>query len=129
MANPYINVYKNNPTAGGLDGTTVSTDGMWTAPISFSLDASQNESQKVKLAIRTESGYAGMSVVISDQNDTNDRLKLCLTENGTYADSLSIGSVSAVNTIFWAQASSSSTENPQTDRSASFVVNAVIASV
>lgn len=129
MANPYINVYKNNPTAGGLDGTTVSTDGMWTAPISFVLDASQNEAQSLKLGIRTESGYVGMSVVISDQNDTNDRLKLSWTEYGEYADSLSIGSVSSVNTIFWAQASSSSTENPQTDRSASFVVNAVIATV
>lgn len=129
MANPYINVYKNNPTAGGLDGTTVSTDGMWTAPISFVLDASQNESQTLKLGIRTESGYVGMSVVISDQNDTNDRLKLCLTENDTFADSLSIGSVSDVNTIFYAKATSSSVENPKTDRSASFVVNAVIASV
>lgn len=129
MANQYINIYKNNPTAGGLDGTTVSTDGMWTAPISFVLDASQNESQTLKLGIRTESGYVGMSVVISDQNDTNDRLKLCLTENGTFADSLSIGSVSDVNTIFYAKATSSSVENPQTDRSASFVVNAVIATV
>ena len=129
MANNYINIYKNNPTTGLSDGTLVSTGGDYTSPISFTLDASQNESQKVKLAIRTTSGYTGTSVAISDQNDTNDRLKLCLTENGTYADSLSIGSVSSVNTIFWAQASSSSTENPQTDRSASFVVNAVIAAV
>ena len=129
MANAYINVYKNNPTAGLTDGTAVSTDGVFTAPISFVLDASQNESQTLKLAVRTESGYIASDVTIADNNDTNDRLKLCLTENGTFADTLSIGSVSAVNTIFYARASSADTETPQTDTSANFIVSGVIASV
>ena len=130
MANPYINIYKNNPTEGATDGTAVSTDGDNTAPIEFTLDASQNESQKVKLAIRTESGYVTSgTTTITDVNDTNDRLKLSLTENGGFSDTITLGTISAVNTIFWAQASSSSTENPQTDRSASFQVNTVIASV
>lgn len=56
MANPYINVYMNNPTARSTDGTAVST-GDNTTPISFVLDASQNESKVQKCAIRTESGY------------------------------------------------------------------------
>ena len=129
MANAYINIYKNNPTAGATDGTAVSTDGTFTAPISFTLDASQNESQTLKLAVRTESGYVATDVTITDQNDTDDRLKLCLTENGTFADTISIGSVSAVNTIFYARASSADTETPQTDTSANFVVSAVVASV
>lgn len=129
MANAYLNVYKNNPTAGETDGTAVSTDGEFTAPISFVLDASENESAVQKLAARTESGYIATEVTISDYNDTNDRLKLSLTENGGYSDSISLGTVSAVNTVFWAQAGSSSTENPQTDRSASFRVTGVIASV
>ena len=129
MANAYINVYKNNPTEGLTDGTAVSTGGVLTSPISFVLDASQNESQTLKLAVRTESGYIATDVTISDNNDTNDRLKLCLTENGTFADTLSIGSVSAVNTIFYARAGSSSTETPQTDTSANFIVSGVIASV
>lgn len=130
MANAYINVYKNNPTAGETDGTAVSTDGDFLAPISFVLDASQSESQTLKLGIRTESGYVTVgNTTIRDSGDTNDRLKLSLTESGGYSDIITLGSISAVNTIFWAQASSSSTENPQTDRSASFVVNAVIASV
>lgn len=129
MANPYINVYMNNPTAGLSDGTAVSTDGDFTAPISFVLDASIGETAVQKLAIRTEDGYIASGVSISDQNDINDRLKLCLTQNGTFEDTLSIGSVSALNTIFYAMAGSLSTENPQTDRSASFKVNAVIASV
>ena len=129
MANPYINIYMNNPTAGATDGTAVSTDGDFTAPISFVLDASINESKKQKLAIRTESGYIASDVTIADYGDFDDRLKLCLTENGIFADTLSIGSVSAVNTIFYAQAGSSDTENPQTDRSVSFKVTGVIASV
>ena len=129
MANAYINLYTNNPTAGATDGTAVSTGGDFTAPISFKLDASENEEKTLPLAIRTETGYVATEVTIADQNDTNDRLKLCLTENGTFADSISIGSVSAVNTIFYAKASSADTENPQTDRTASFKVSGVIASV
>ena len=128
-ATDYINLYMNNPTAGATDGTAVSTAGTFLAPISFTLDASENESKTVKLAVRTEAGYIASGVSIADQNDTNDRLKLCLTENGTFADFVSIGSVSAVNTIFYARASSADTENPQVDRSASFKVTAVIASV
>lgn len=131
MANAYINAYKNNPTAGGMDGTTVSTGGVFTAPIRFTLDASQNESQTVKLAIRAEAGYTTSgTTTIRTLNDTNNRLKLCWTENGTFTNSISTAeSISSVNTIFYAQASAVETENPQTDRSASFVVNAVIASV
>lgn len=129
MANSYINIYKNNPTAGGTDGTAVSTDGTFTAPIEFALDASKNEVAVQPLAIRTESGYIATDVTISDNNDTDDRIKLCLTENGTFADSLSIGSVSAVNSIFYVKASSADTENPQTDKSVSLKVSGVIASV
>lgn len=128
-ASDYINVYKNNPTASATDGTAVSQNSDFTAPINFTLDASENESQTVKLGIRTETGYTASDVVITDQNDTNDRLKLCLTENGTFADTISIGSVSAVNTLFYARASSADTESPQTDRTASFKVSGVIAAV
>ena len=131
MANPYINVYTNNPTAGATDGTAVSTDGAFTAPISFSLDASQNESQTLQLAIRTQTGYTTMgTTVIQDQNDGDDRLKLCWTSDGTFADSISTANaITDVNTIFYARASSDSTETPKTDRSISLKVSCVIASV
>lgn len=129
MANAYINIYKGNPTAGATDGDIVSTGGANTSPIEFTLDASQNQSKKAKLAIRAESGYSASDVIIQDNNDTNDRLKLCLTENGTYADSISVGDVSTVNTIFYAQASSSSLEAPQTDTSANFMVSCMITAV
>lgn len=131
MANAYINVYMNNPTADATDGTAVSTDGAFTAPISFALDASQNEEQIIPLAIRTESGYKTVgTVTISDQNDTNDRLKLCWTADGTFADSISTANeISNANLLFYAKATSADTENPQTDRTASIQVSCVIASV
>lgn len=56
MANAYLNVYMNNPTADGTDGTQVSTDGANTSPISATLDASKAESSVIKCALRCESG-------------------------------------------------------------------------
>ncbi len=131
MANTYINLYMNNPTAGGTDGTAISTDGAYTSPLTVSLDASINESKTVKLAVRTESGYTTSgNTTISDSGDTNDRWKLCLTENGTYTDSITISSpITNANVVFYAQASSASTETPQTDRSVSLRVATTIAAV
>ena len=50
----------NNPTAGATDGTYVSTDGVYTAPISFVLNSKKSYEeryQEMKLAVRTEKGY------------------------------------------------------------------------
>lgn len=131
MADAYINIYKNNPTAGGTDGTAVSTDGAYTSPVTVTLDAAQSESKKVKLAIRCETGYnTSGNTVISDNGDANDRWKLCLTENGTYTDSITIPStIDDTNTIFYAQASSTSTETPATDRTVSLRVATTILAV
>ncbi len=131
MSNAYINVYKNNPTVGLQDGTCVSTGGTYTEPISVTLNASTNESKKVKLAIRCESGYKTVGdTTITDSGDSDDRWKLCTTENGTYADSITISTaIGTTNTIFWAQASSSSVETPSTDRSVSLQVTATITAV
>ena len=130
MANPYVNIYKNNPTAGAADGTAVSTGGTFTAPMTFTLDASQNEEQTQKFAIRTESGYVAKDVVIGDNGDTDDRLKLSWTEDGTFADSITAASdISTLNTIFYAKASSADSEQPQTDRTVSLKVTCKIAAV
>lgn len=117
-----------NPTEAGTDGTVVSTDGAQTAPIVANLDAAQNEVKKIKLALRCENGYTTQGdTVIQDYNDTNDRWKFSLTENGTFADSVTIASaISTVNTIFWAQASSDSLESPMRDTSVSLQVTTII---
>ena len=39
MANAYINIYKDNPTEGGIDGTAVSMGNSYTDPVRFALDA------------------------------------------------------------------------------------------
>lgn len=131
MANSYINIYKNNPTAGATDGPAISTGGDFTAPLTFTLDASQNESAVQKCAIRTETGYVTSgTTTISDNNDSNDRLKLCWTADGTFEDSITTDEqISDTNKIFYVKASSDDSENPQTDTSVSIKVNCVIASV
>ena len=64
---------------------------------------------------------------MSDYGDTNDRWKFSLTENGTYSDTVIISSgVGSVNSIFYAQASSSSLENPARDTSVSIKLKAVV---
>lgn len=131
MANPYINLYMNNPTEGGTDGTAISTDGTQLNPLTVTLDASKNESKKMKLAVRCEEGYqTSGAATISDYNDTNDRWKFSLTEEGTYSDTIIIAStIDSVNTIFYAQASSDSSENPTRDVSVQIKTTAVIAAV
>lgn len=131
MANAFLNLYGGNPTAGLSDGTIISTEGAQTAPLVVTLDASQNEVKKTKLAIRCESGYNAMSgTVIQDNGDTNDYWKFSLTENGTYADSITLASgIDTGNSIFWAQTSSSSLESPSRDTSVSIRVNATIQAV
>ncbi len=128
MANAFINIYTGNPTERGTDGTIISTGGSQTAPLVVTLDASQNEVKKTKLAIRCESGYRTTGdTVIQDNGDVNDRWKFSLTENGTYADSITLGSgIDTGNSIFWAQTSSSSLESPSRDTSVSIRVNTVI---
>ena len=128
MASEYLNLYTNNPTANNTDGTAISLDGTQLSPLTVLLDASTNETKKVKLAVRTETGYVATgNVTISDNNDSSDRWKFSLTESGTYSDTIIISSgVGSVNSIFYAQASSSSLENPARDTSVSIEVKAVI---
>ena len=128
MSNPYINVYMNNPTEGGTDGTAISTDGAQTSPLTMTLDASVNETKTAKLALRCEAGYTTTgNTTITDYNDTNDRWKFGFSTSGTFSDTIIFTSaIGTANTIFYAQASSSSLESPTRDTSVSMRVNAVI---
>lgn len=128
MANSYINIYKNNPTENGKDGTALSCDGAYTSQLSVELNASQSETKVVKLAIRAEDGFKTTSdTTISDSGDTNDRWKFSLTENGNFADSITISDkITNKNKIFYAKASSAVTEVPETDRDVSLKVTTII---
>ena len=138
-ANAYINIYTNNPTAGDTDGTAVSTGGEFTAPIVVDLNASASEVKKVKLAVRCETGYETsadvvISVVAADANSTagatTDKWGLSLTENGTFASTLTITStVDDSNTVFWAQVSSANGEEPVLDTSVALQLSTSITTV
>lgn len=117
MANPYINVYMGNPTAGATDGTAVSTDGAFTAPISFRLNLEKNESKILKCAVRTKAGSLACNVTIKFTNDIGAHFKLCKVENGVFGDEITFNRVIDTNSIFYVKASSSDTENPRTDKS------------
>ena len=129
MANPYINIYKDNPTAGGTDGTAVSMGDSYASAILIQLNAEINEIKTIPLAIRTESGYLARNVTISDLNDSEDRFKLCKTEDGDFADEITFEEITSTNTIFYLKASSVNTEQPQTDRSVKLRFTGVLVTV
>lgn len=140
MANKYINLYMNNPTADNTDGTQVSTDDTETSPIAVTLDASKNEVKYIKCAIRCNSGYkTSGNVTLSfvgnnkakwalsdDGGYTNDNI----ATKGTFSDTLTISNeITDKNKIFWVKATSSSDEEPQNDKSTNIELKATIMAV
>ena len=136
----YINLYTNNPTAGGTDGTVVSLDGAQTSPISVTLDKTKAESKAIKCAIRCDTGYkTSGDVTISLSGTTASKWKLAKDSNyadaaaaltgATWADSIAISGVgTTANTIFWVKASASTDENPSKDTSVSIKASCTIES-
>ena len=135
----YINLYTNNPTAGGTDGTVVSLDGTQTSPISVTLDKTKAESKAIKCAIRCDVGYkTSGDVTISLSGTTASKWQLA-KDNGyadaaaaltgaTWADSIAVSGVGTMNTVFWAKASASTDENPSKDTSVSIKASCTIES-
>ena len=126
MANQ-LHIYINNPTAGETDGTEAST-GAGTSPIAVTLDAAKSEEQAVKCAVRCDAGFridGDISIAIS--GDSADKWKVAADDSyadsaaalssATWKDNLSLSNVADTNVLFWAKASSSSTESPQKDAS------------
>ena len=124
MANQYINVYKDNPTEGGVDGTLVSAGDM-SSPIAVTLDTDNSEATTFKLAVRCVEGYRSVGdVVISG---SGDRWSFSLAEDGSFADSIILPSaVDSVNTIFWARTACSASETASTDNTCHISVNASV---
>lgn len=128
MANAYINLYKDSPTAGGTDGTQISLDGTQTQPLTFSLDASQNENKTAAVAIRCESGYQTSGyTTISFTGTTAAKWSLSDSQNGTYASTLTLtNTINATNTLFYVKAASASSESPGNDTSVSMIAVATV---
>lgn len=133
----HIHLYMNNPTAGGMDGTEISSEDN-TLPLTVILDASEAEEKAVKVAVRCDSGFAvdgdtaiyfeGTNAakwqVAEDNSFTSDTaLTLALWQS-----TLTITSVAATNIVFWVKATSATTENPQNDRTVKLVAEGLVVS-
>ncbi len=127
MANQ-LHIYINNPTAGGTDGTEASS-GAGTSPIAVTLDASKNEEAAVKCAVRCDGGFKiDGDVTVAISGDSADKWKVAADDgyadaaaalaSASWGDTLALSNVAASNVLFWAKASSSSSEVPQKDSSA-----------
>ena len=128
MANLWLNVYKDNPTEGGTDGVLVSENGEMTSPVDVTLNAAQNESKTIKLALRCRDGYkTDGAATIQDDGDLNDRWKFSTSQDGVFSDVITIANdITTVNTVFWARIDSDSSENPSISTNVKIKVTAPV---
>lgn len=132
----HIHLYKNNPTAGDVDGTELS-QGDGTQPLKFTLTTKEQSSGVQKVAVRCESGYsidgacdiyftganASLWAVAPDNVYTQDSMALNL---GDWQERITLGDVSTVNKIFWVRASSSTQDKPQNDTSVTLCAEGLV---
>lgn len=134
MNNSYINVYKHsptgesdNPTNRGVDGMLVSENGSMTEPVDVTLNAADEDSQIIKLALRCQTGYINSgNAVIEIQNDPQNHWSLCLTQDGEFDTVITVSGDFSTNTIFWAKASSEASELPTVEETSPFKVTVPI---
>lgn len=133
----YLNAYMGTVTKDGVDGDLISENEKQTNPLSFVLNAKNNEAKAVKIAIRCAAGYktsgdTTISAVYWDGTkyaetggnvgkwkfavDNNFADEAAAVTGATWLDVLKISDVIAgKNVIVWVKASSDSTEKPQKD--------------
>lgn len=140
MANAYINLYTGNPTAGGTDGTAVSTGDTETSPVSVTLDATTAETKIVKCALRCEAGYktsgdtkitfTGTSTAKWQVASDNNYADATAAAAATFMSSLTIPTaIDATNTIVWLKALSSADESPANDTGTDLQVDCTVEKV
>ena len=140
MANAYINLYTGNPTAGGTDGTVVSTGDTETSPVSVTLNATKAETAIVKCALRCETGYKTSGDTKITFTGTNAAKWQVAADNSyadataaaaaTFATSLTIPTaIDATNTIVWLKALSSTDESPANDTGTDLKVDCTVVKV
>lgn len=120
----YCNVYKDNPTPGGTDGTLITA----TNPLSFTLDARINEvSAPTLLAIRCDPGHSATLVELHLQSGTGsnpNRWYIAADQSGTpgvwvqgsQTSKLTIGTVGTTNIPFWIKAEARNVDPAGFDR-------------
>lgn len=122
----HIHLFMNNPTAGEIDGTEISS-GDESLPLAVDLNAAQSDSQILKCAVRCDSGFslqggatvyfegssASLWKAAADDSFDSDTVSVL----ADWHDSILLDNVSDVNRIFWVKAGSSGTEEPQNDSS------------
>jgi hypothetical protein len=142
MAESKIKIYKNSPTAGGTDGTLVSS-GTGLNPIeSGAIKVPASDYQEgiwIKLAVRCDNGYetvedSSRHARISIVDSAGVTMWQLAPDNagnaGTpedWGDPLDfLTKIGATNTIFWARARVAHTEEPANDTSVDIQVAATI---
>lgn len=137
MSVQHLRLYMNNPTAGGVDGTEISS-GDDTLPLNVKLNATINESKAVKVAVRCDSGYfIDGDVTIRFQGTNSSKWKVAADDSyadaetalsmAQWASTLTLANVAATNKIFWVKASSTQGENPLNDRTVKLVAEGLVA--
>lgn len=122
----HIHLYMNNPTAGTVDGTEISS-GDETLPLAVNLDAASSETQIMKCAVRCDENFSlkggatiyfeGSSAtkwkVATDDGYDSDTVQVI----GDWQDTILLEDVADTNRIFWVKAISSGDEEPANDSS------------
>ena len=132
----HLHLYMNNPTAGEIDGTEISSNDD-TLPLSVTLDASQSEEKALKVAVRCDSGFlidGDTSIYFEGTNAS----KWKVSADDDYADTataltygvweatLTLTGVADTNVVFWVKATSTSGEDPQNDRSVDLIAEGLV---
>ena len=137
-----IKIYKNNPTAGGTDGTLVSS-GTGLNPIESGAikvpESGYAEGNWIKLAVRCDTGYetvedSSRHARISIEDSAKVTMWQLAPDNsgqpGTaedWGDPLDfLSKIGATNTLFWVRARAAHTEEPANDASVDIQVAATI---
>ena len=130
-----LHLYQGNPTAGGTDGTEISS-GTENAPVTITLDASKAETKAAKIAVRCDANYsieggvaisftgtnAGKWQVAADDGYTN----ATALANASWASSVTLSGVAATNKCFWVKATSATSELPANDRSVDVLAEGLV---
>lgn len=131
-----IHLYMNNPTAGNVDGTEISS-GDETLPLTLTLDASKAESRAAKCAIRCDSGYSisGNATVYATGTssdtwtfaaDNNYATESDALTYATWQPQIEIADVESTNKIFWAKATTTTQTTPMNDRTVDIVAEGLV---